>query len=112
MSNIQKEHQVNPLIINLPPLSNPNKEEYVISEICNALRKKGLIVLNFGEQFLYNSTIISLVLINRERIVVVSNNSRFKTIINILRINNLIYIVDDMKDVKDKLAELDKEVDK
>lgn len=100
------------IIIDLPDGSNPNKEEYFISKIYNSLNKKGLIVLNFGEQFLYNSTIISLVLMNRERIVIVSNNSRFKNIISVLRINNLIYIVDDLKDVKDKLAELDKEVDK
>ena len=100
------------LVINLPPISQPNKEEYIISEICNALRKEGLIVLNFGEQFLYNSTILSLVLMNRERIVVVSSNDRFKTIVNVLKMNNLIYIVDDMKDIRDKLADLDKEVDK
>lgn len=94
-------------IINLPTNSVVNKEEYVQCELqLAASNKKGLIVLNFGGHYVYNSTIMSLLIVHKDRVVVVSPNNRFKQIVKILKADELIRTVDNLEDV-DKVCDCD-----
>lgn len=91
-------------IINLPTNSVVNKEDYVQCELQLAINKKGLIVLNFDGHYVYNSTIMSLLIVHKDRVVVVGSNSRLKQIMKILKADELVRSVDKLEDV-DKVCD-------
>lgn len=85
-------------------LKDPSEE--AIKDITNALASdKKYIILNFDATFIYNSTIISLALINKDRIVIIENgNERFKVMAKILKIESLLCVVKSLDEFLDKCA--------
>lgn len=81
-------------IVIKPPRDIVDIESYVITEIQKALEAtKDLVVLDLGHDFIYNSRILSTTLVHRKRIVIVSPNERFKTLVKILNADHLICVV-------------------
>lgn len=89
-------------IINLPPQGVLNKEEYIVCELTQALTKEDHVILNLGEHYIYNSTIMSLVLIHRDKITLISSNKRLRSIIKILKAEEMICIHDTFKEFETK----------
>jgi hypothetical protein len=91
-----------PKIINLPTYGVVNKEEYVVCELTQALTKEEHVILDLGPNFVYNSTIMSLVLIHRDKITLISSNTRLRTIIKILKAEDMICVHASMDEYKSK----------
>ena len=83
-------------VISIPKPCN-DIEKYVVYEIKKALLKEGLIVLDLGKDFYYNSIIILMVLLHKHRIVIINDTEKLKVVTKILKIDKLVCIIDSIE---------------
>ena len=95
---------MNYVVIKPPPYIN-NIEEYVIESIKKALAKpQDFVVLDLGSDFVYNSRILSTALVNRSRIVIISPNEKFKTMLQILKMDQLVCVLETFDEFIEKCS--------
>jgi len=86
-----------------PPPSMINIEKYVIDAINKAIDETtGLIVLDLGENFVYNSSILSYTLVHRNRVVIINASEKFKALMKILKADKLVCVVDTIDEFANK----------
>lgn len=76
------------------------------NDIEEALKQNNkFIVLDFDKDFVYNSTIISLALLNKDRVIIIENeNERLKVMTKILKIDKMLCMVKTLEQFIDRCA--------
>jgi hypothetical protein len=97
---------MNHVVIQIPKNIVVPESEYVLNELRKALNTDKVIVLDLGKNFFYNSHVISLVLLNRERVAIIGGNDKFKAVAKILKIEGLVCILDTIEEFLSKCSQL------